>query len=213
VRHTIQRIICMYRRLGTFCVATRLLHFAQFICGRPTRYSAWAQKNVPTLRYRGLLLFVALVINTPAWAAPVDTFVFESNEQEEIFKKLSDEFRCLVCQNQNIADSNSGLAQDLRLEIYNMIKSGQTENEIVDFMVQRYGDYVLYRPPFKPLTWILWLGPVIIFIGGMIYAVRIIRDKENNTVVTDLSAEDDDRLQNLRAGNIANSLEKEDESK
>jgi len=158
---------------------------------------------------RYLILMITLITATATWAAPVDTFQFETETQEKTFRKLSDELRCLVCQNQNLTDSNSGLAKDLRTEVYNMILDGKTEKEIVDFMVQRYGDYVLYRPPVKPLTWILWFGPVILFIGGVIYAIRIVRSRENNDVVAELSPDEDERLKNIRAESNIMSQDKE----
>lgn len=90
---------------------------------------------------------------------------------EKRLQKLSEELRCLVCQNQNIADSNAELAQDLRREIRGMIKAGQSDQEIVDFMVARYGDFVLYRPPLKGTTLLLWGGPIALLIIGLIVLV------------------------------------------
>jgi cytochrome c-type biogenesis protein CcmH len=130
-------------------------------------------------------------------AAPIETFKFDSPEKEKVFHKLSEELRCLVCQNQNIAESNADLAKDLRLEIYTMLSQGKTEDEIVDFMVQRYGDYVLYRPPFKPLTWLLWLGPAIVFIFGLIFVVRLMKAQSSEAQPAALSNEEIERINNL----------------
>ena len=135
-----------------------------------------------------------------AVAAPVTIYKFESKEKEKIFYKLSDEIRCLVCQNQNIAESNSELAQDLKMQIYNMLQQDKSEDEITTFMVERDGDYVLFNPPFKPLTWMLWLGPLLIFILGMAYAITMIKskrrvDKDND----ELSVDDISRLNNLKS--------------
>jgi cytochrome c-type biogenesis protein CcmH/NrfF len=85
---------------------------------------------------------------------------------EKRLQKLSEELRCLVCQNQTIADSNAELAQDLRREVRGMIKDGKTDKEIVDFMVVRYGDFVLYRPPVKGITLLLWGGPIALMLLG-----------------------------------------------
>ena len=127
-----------------------------------------------------IALFCGLmVLMSHAYADPVVTFKFDSPEQEALFHKLSNELRCLVCQNQSIGDSNAGLAKDLRTEMYEMLKKGKTEDEIIDYMVQRYGDYVLYRPRFKPLTMFLWLGPGIIFVIGVFYAMGFIRRQKN----------------------------------
>lgn len=148
-----------------------------------------------------LILFLLGILTfslTPV-AAPIETFKFDSEETEKVFHKLSEELRCLVCQNQNIAESNADLAKDLRLEIYTMLSDGKTEDEIVDFMVQRYGDYVLYRPPFKPMTWLLWFAPVIIFIFGLIYVVRLMKSQAATEQPSSLSAEEIERIKNLHA--------------
>jgi cytochrome c-type biogenesis protein CcmH len=146
-----------------------------------------------------LLLIGALTFSLNAVAAPIETFQFDSEETEKVFHKLSEELRCLVCQNQNIAESNADLAKDLRLEIYTMLSEGKTEEEIVDFMVQRYGDYVLYRPPFKPMTWLLWFAPVIIFIFGLIYVVRLMKSQSSAKQPSSLSTEEIERIKNLHA--------------
>lgn len=134
-----------------------------------------------------------------SFAAPIETFQFDSPETEKVFHKLSEELRCLVCQNQNIAESNAELAKDLRLEIYTMLSEGKTEEEIVDFMVQRYGDYVLYRPPFKPMTWLLWFGPMIVFFIGLIFVARYVKSQTGNEQTAALTKEDIERIKNLHA--------------
>jgi cytochrome c-type biogenesis protein CcmH len=144
-----------------------------------------------------LLLFSSLTFSLMSVAAPIETFQFESAETEKIFHKLSEELRCLVCQNQNIAESNADLAKDLRLEIYTMLSEGKSEEEIVDFMVQRYGDYVLYRPPFKPMTWLLWFAPIIIFIFGLIFVVRFMKSQSSVDQPVSLSDEEIERIKNL----------------
>lgn len=146
-----------------------------------------------------LVLSVTLLFSIAAGSAPIETFKFDSPDKEKVFHKLSEELRCLVCQNQNVAESNAGLAKDLRLEIYTMLSAGKTEEEIVDFMVQRYGDYVLYRPPFKPMTWLLWFGPLIIFIFGLFFAVRFIKAQSADAQPDDLNDEDVERVKSLHA--------------
>jgi cytochrome c-type biogenesis protein CcmH len=146
-----------------------------------------------------ITLFFLLCVSFSSISAPVETFQFDSPETEKIFHKLSEELRCLVCQNQNVAESNADLAKDLRLEIYTMLSDGKTEDEIVDFMVQRYGDYVLYRPPFKPMTWLLWFGPVIIFAIALIFVVRFMRSQDDATQTDSLSKDDIERIKNLHA--------------
>jgi cytochrome c-type biogenesis protein CcmH len=147
-----------------------------------------------------LITFLLLTIAaSTVIAAPIETFKFESVEAEKTFHKLSEELRCLVCQNQNIAESNADLAKDLRLEIYTMLTDGKSESDIVDFMVQRYGDYVLYRPPFKPMTWLLWFGPAIIFLLGLVIAVRYLKSQSTEVQDESLSEEEIERIKNLHA--------------
>lgn len=88
---------------------------------------------------------------------------------------IAEELRCLVCQNESLAGSRSDLANDLRREVRTLIKSGKTDAEIREFLVSRYGDFVLYRPPVKPTTWLLWFGPLLLLIGAIWALIRIIR--------------------------------------
>lgn len=81
-------------------------------------------------------------------------------------RRLDESFRCVVCQNQSLADSNAELAADLRAQIRDQVRSGATDEQIKAYMVRRYGDFVLYRPPLKPVTWALWLGPFIVLAAG-----------------------------------------------
>ena len=122
------------------------------------------------------LLLIMLFV-TGVQAAKIETYQFSDTKQERIYKRLIEELRCLVCQNQNLADSNAELAQDLRRETYEMASSGMSEDEIVDYMVERYGDFVLYKPPVQTNTILLWVGPFIIFAVGFIVLIRFIRRK------------------------------------
>ena len=96
---------------------------------------------------------------------------------EKRLQHLSEELRCLVCQNQTIADSNAELAQDLRREIRAMIRDGRSDKEIIDFMVVRYGDFVLYRPPVKGITLLLWGGPIALMLLGVFALQRYLRQR------------------------------------
>ena len=93
---------------------------------------------------------------------------------------ISEELRCLVCQNESLAGSRADLALDLRREIRTLIKSGQSDAQIMEFMVTRYGDFVLYRPPVKPVTWLLWFGPFVLLVGAVIILVRMVRQSQSN---------------------------------
>jgi cytochrome c-type biogenesis protein CcmH len=141
---------------------------------------------------------MALLLTPPVVAAPVVTYEFASEEQEALFNKLSNELRCLVCQNQSIADSNAELATDLREEIYGMLQQGKSEDEIVEFMVVRYGDFVLYNPPMKPMTWLLWFGPAFALLAGFFFVVRIIR-RQKKAAVAEMSSEEIERLKALQS--------------
>lgn len=88
---------------------------------------------------------------------------------------ITSELRCLVCQNQTIADSNAGLAFDLRNQVREMLAQGRTNAEIIEFMTQRYGDFVLYRPPVKASTWLLWFGPFLMAISGIVILLVVLR--------------------------------------
>jgi len=89
--------------------------------------------------------------------------------------RIAEELRCLVCQNQTIADSNSGLADDLRREVRDQLRRGASDEEIVKYMTDRYGDFVLYRPPFKASTALLWIGPALLLVGGLAVLTVVLR--------------------------------------
>jgi cytochrome c-type biogenesis protein CcmH len=127
-----------------------------------------------------LILALTLIVSTAGFAqqAPVqEPMVFESPQQEERFNQLTQELRCLVCQNQNLADSDATLAHDLRREVHEMLQTGQSNEQIKEFMVQRYGDFVLYRPPVQKNTYLLWLGPLILLLGGALILRTIVKKR------------------------------------
>ncbi len=129
--------------------------------------------------------------------AATEVFEFESVEQENVFKKLGKELRCPKCQNNNIADSNSGLAQDLRTKVYEMLKQGKSEDEIVDYMVARYGNFVTYSPPLTPSTFILWAGPLLFLVGGFLVLFK--RSRKERVETRELAPEESARLAALLA--------------
>ena len=140
---------------------------------------------------------VLLMFSLPVLAA-VEVLNFESEQQQEDYKELIEELRCLVCQNQNLADSNADLAKDLRQQTYDMISQGKSKQEVADYMVARYGDFVLYRPPLKGKTLLLWLGPALfLFIGGIVM-LTIMRRKKNALTVDQASRERARALLNKR---------------
>lgn len=99
----------------------------------------------------------------------------EDQALEKRVRDLSSELRCLVCQNQTLADSNAPLAIDLRNQVREQLKSGKSERDVIDFLVARYGDFVLYRPPLKPATLALWFGPGVLFVGGFVVLGAVLR--------------------------------------
>ena len=127
---------------------------------------------------RLLLLMLMLVLWVAPLQAAIEAYEFESAQMEADYKKLIDELRCLVCQNQNLAESDADLAQDLRRETYEMLQQGKSTQEVTDFMVTRYGDFVLYRPQFKSTTYLLWLGPFLLMLLVLYLLVRRLRNAQ-----------------------------------
>lgn len=117
-----------------------------------------------------IFIFIFLLIvsfSTVAQSTSVqEPLVFANQQQQQRFDKLTQELRCLVCQNQNLADSDAPLAHDLRREVHQMLLAGRTNEQIKQFLVQRYGDFVLYRPPVQKNTYLLWLAPLILLLAG-----------------------------------------------
>lgn len=111
-------------------------------------------------------LIVLFLISTVGFA---DTFYpLDTPKQEAQFNHLLRELRCLVCQNQDLADSNAGLAKDLRGEVYQLVKTGKSDSEIIQYLTTRYGDFILFKPPVKALTALLWFGPVLFLVLGLL---------------------------------------------
>jgi cytochrome c-type biogenesis protein CcmH len=123
------------------------------------------------------LLFIFLLMMS-CDSYPVDTRQLSDPKQQESYETLTKELRCLVCQNQTIADSNAELAGDLRRQVYEMLQQGKSKQEIIQFMTDRYGDFVLYKPPFKGKTSVLWIAPVAFLLMGLISVFFFIRRKK-----------------------------------
>jgi cytochrome c-type biogenesis protein CcmH len=104
-----------------------------------------------------------------------DNYTFETPAQQERFQEFTSQLRCLVCQNQNIAESNAALANDLRDKVYQLMQQGKTNQEIADYLVTRYSSYILYQPPFNPYTLALWLAPFLLGIFGVSYLLFYLR--------------------------------------
>lgn len=121
---------------------------------------------------------------------------FKQPEQEQAYQTLISELRCLVCQNQTIADSNADLAKDLRRQVYEMLQQGKSRQDIVDFMTDRYGDFVMYKPALKLKTLLLWLGPVLFLVIGLA-TVWVLRSKTSTSEDQSLTKEQQAKLNSI----------------
>lgn len=139
---------------------------------------------------RMLLILFAAVLPQAVLAGEAQPLA-ENPDVEARLRQLAVELRCLVCQNQTLADSNAPLAEDLRREVREMITQQKTDREIIEFMVARYGDFVLYRPPLKSTTVLLWMGPFVLLAAGT--AALILTLKRRNRVRTDMILSEEDR--------------------
>ena len=134
---------------------------------------------------RPLLLMVALFMSLcglPAQAV-IETYEFKSPELEERYRRFTQELRCPKCQNQNLSGSNSPIAEDLRRELHRLLQEGKTDDEIVQYMVDRYGEFVLYRPRLNTETAMLWLAPAIFLLVGAVVLIVIVRRQRGRTAL------------------------------
>ncbi len=148
-----------------------------------------------------MLIYVVGWMCSASVLAAIDVYDFDTKLQEEQFKTLSSTLRCPKCQNNTIGDSNAEIAQDLRQKVYEMTKQGQTPEEIVQYMTDRYGNFVTYDPPFTLATAILWFGPVIVLVLGL--SVIIARSRKKAQVIQNADCwnpEKEARLQALLDG-------------
>ncbi|QLL15061.1 cytochrome c-type biogenesis protein [Pseudomonas chlororaphis] len=131
--------------------------------------------------------------------AAIDTYEFANDAERERFRELTKELRCPKCQNQDIADSNAPIAADLRKEIFRMLGEGKDNQQIIDFMVDRYGDFVRYKPALTGKTALLWFGPAGLLLGGVVIIAVIVRRRrvERSDSPSTLSAEERQRLDQL----------------
>lgn len=143
-------------------------------------------------------LLLSLLLAVPLARAAIDPFTFDDAAERDRYRALTEELRCPKCQNTNIAGSDAPLAADLRQKVHDMILAGRSDTEIKDYMVQRYGDFITYRPPVKPLTWPLWFGPFMLLalVGlGLTFWIR----RRAGRPPTPLSEQERARLQELLA--------------
>jgi len=123
-----------------------------------------------------LAIVLSVMLCLPIAAMAIDTeLAFQDPVMQARYEKLGRELRCLVCQNQTVADSNAGLAKDLRQQVKELLEQGKSDQEILDYMVARYGNFVRFTPPVNNQTIFLWAAPAVMVLGGLIFAVTIIR--------------------------------------
>lgn len=120
--------------------------------------------------------------------AAAEQYPFTNEQQRNNFSELMHELRCLVCQNQDLADSNASLAIDLRGKIYQMLLQGKSKQEVLDYMTARYGDFVLYKPPFKASTYVLWIGPFLLLIVALVLVVIIVKRRHDQTQTDEVNS-------------------------
>ncbi|MDP3511215.1 MAG: cytochrome c-type biogenesis protein CcmH [Sulfuritalea sp.] len=141
------------------------------------------------MKLSSLLVWCVLIFSAAAMAKEAAPMAADL-EVEKRMVAISEELRCLVCQNESLSGSHAELAQDLRREIRKMIGEGKTDKEILDFMVARYGDFVRYRPPVKPTTWLLWGGPFLLLAGGIAALIAFLRRRAREVAAPELSEEE-----------------------
>ncbi len=147
-----------------------------------------------------VLLLSGILLDRPAPAYTLEEFGFEDPKRSAEFRDLIAELRCVVCQNESLASSQASVAQDLRREIYRRMQEGQGRDEIIDFLVARYGEFILYDPPLKPSTLLIWLGPLLLVGTGGYLFIRTLRRKQTEPE-RGLTEEERARLSQLLAQN------------
>jgi len=133
-----------------------------------------------------LLAAFALAMAAAAAAQAIDPLPFRDHAQEVRFQHLTSQLRCMVCQNETLADSNAGLARDMRHKVFQLMQQGKTDAQIKQYLVDRYSDFVLYDPPVQPDTWLLWFGPFLILAAGGIAVALVVRRRSRAR--TDMAA-------------------------
>ena len=122
-----------------------------------------------------IVLVTGLLLSTVALAGKHDRYPFSTAAERSTFVRLTEELRCMVCQNQNLADSNADLAVDLREQVYKAVREGQSHDQVIRYMTDRYGDFILFNPPVKSSTMILWFAPFFFLLLGMLVVFRLSR--------------------------------------
>jgi cytochrome c-type biogenesis protein CcmH len=159
---------------------------------------------------RVFALCLAMTLSHAAWAQTPDKAAVTTGREAPLMAEdpklearlvdISQELRCLVCQNESLASSHAELADDLRQEVRELIRSGKSDQEVKDFLVARYGDFVLYRPEVKPLTWVLWFGPFLLLVVAAVFLSLYLRQRRALVAPAPLSDEARERAKQLLKG-------------
>ncbi|WP_422474646.1 cytochrome c-type biogenesis protein [Endozoicomonas sp. ALB032] len=166
------------------------------------RHSSLLKSASVTLSFRLIVaLFVAVLVSPGAFAGVIDNYQFDSPRQQEQFFRLNEELRCPQCQNQSIADSNAPIAQDLRREVHRMIVEEKADDDtVIQFMLDRYGDFVLYKPRMDARTIALWFGPLILLLLGIFILFRILKQHRPGIADETLDEQDKAVLEKILGG-------------
>ena len=149
---------------------------------------------------RFVLIAALLLGGAVANAQVADVYSFETTQQEQRFQNLIEELRCPKCQNQNIADSNAPISKDMRAEVYRRMRAGESNDEIVDALVDRFGEFILYRPQVEKRTLLLWATPAIAVLGGLLVVIGVVvRSRRQTEQTAELSPEERARVAKILA--------------
>jgi len=161
-------------------------------------------KSIKSLASAGLLVLLSLFSVQASAVVEGYKYQFETEEEVQRFNGLAEVLRCPKCQNQNLADSNAPVASDMREKVYELMQDGQNDDQIVDYLVARYGDFVHYKPPVRAETWLLWFGPLIAFLIGLL-VLRQLRSKQTTKQAQPLTDEERAQLERLKSGSDSTS--------
>ena len=156
------------------------------------------RSQIKLMTFLAALILMFFTLSFPAYSA-IEAHSFDTDLQRERYQSFIEEMRCPKCQNQNLAGSDSPISADLRRELYEMIKEGKADKEIIDFMVARYGDFILYRPRVTPVTYVLWAAPVVLLTAGIIVLLIMLRQRRRLALMQSSSALTDEEQARLNA--------------
>jgi len=144
-----------------------------------------------------VLLVATIVFSAHLSYAAIDAYDFDSEQKAQEFRELTLQLRCPKCQNNSIGDSNAIIATDMRAKVYELMQEGHTKQQVIDYMIERYGNFVTYQPPVNAATIILWVGPLLFLGFGLFFVVSMSRKKVTNEMNNELAEQESERLARL----------------